>query len=437
MMKKITYFFPILWLFLMSCEESIVVPNTKMLVSIGSTYAMSNTVAQISVTASQNPIDLNEIGIVWSTKSNPTTADNRQSSGGINNVQSYSFKLENLTPGAVYYLRAYYVSEGVTSYSSDEVLFTQNYDPNWSPLSSPVISPGSYVLSSGGNYSGNGGIIFYAVDKTTNIARAIFFYPGSDEWVLRYYFPGLYQDAPMRFEPFAANFRLGTSNFALIGGGYNKEPNGEKIFLKDYRIAGITGYIWFPSYPGANVPNTYFGIDEYPYILENTSKGKLWRFNLDRSVWDAVGTVPVAKEAKFICFDTGDRAFVLPESDDWDDNLDGFYEYLPKTNQWKPMAGFKGENRRRALSFVYNGKLYYGAGQSTKTLKGLRDIWEYNPATNTWKLFANYPGTGTLNLVTLMVNNILYVGFGQQVITTQNKGEGFANVLDFWRFTIR
>jgi hypothetical protein len=413
-----------------------IVPTSKLLVSIGSTYALSNTVAQISVTTSQNPLNVNEIGVVWATKSNPiTTTDNRQSTGGINNIQSYSFKLENLIPGAVYYLRAYYVSEGVTSYSSDEIVFTQNYDPNWSPLSSPSINPGSYLLSSDGTYSANGGIIFYSVDKATSIAKSIFFYAGSNEWALQYYFPNIYRDEPMRFEPFAANFRLGSSNFTLIGGGYSREPNGKKFFLKDFRIAGITGYIWRPSYPGANVTTTNFGIGQYPYILENTSNGKLWRFNLDRSEWDVVGTVPVAKEAKFISFDIGRRAFVLPESNDWNDNLDNFYEYLPSTNEWKPMECFKGENRRRGVSFVYNGKLYYGAGQSTKTFKGLRDIWEYNPATNLWRQFATYPGTGTVNLVTLMINNILYIGFGQQIVTTQNKGEGFTDVADFWKFT--
>ncbi len=436
-MKKIIHFLPILWVFLVSCGDSIVVPNSKLLVSVGSTYAISNTVAEISVLTSQNPLNIKEIGVVWATKSNPTTTDNRQSTGGINNVQSYFFKLENLTPGAVYYLRAYYVSEGVTSYSSDEVIFIQNYDPNWSPLPSPIIDVGSYVLPSETNYLGFGGLTYYVVSKNTNTAKTVYFYSGTDEWVIPSYNSFAYQEKAMRFEPFNANFSLGSSSFAVVGGGYTRESNGERLFLKDYRIVGITGYIWFPYYPGANVPTTNFGIGEYPYILENSSKGKLWRFILDKSQWEEVGKVPVAKEAKFVCFDIGDRAFVLPESDDWDDNLDDFYEYLPKTNQWKPMAGFKGENRRRGLSFTYNGKLYYGAGQSTKTLKGLRDIWEYDPKTNTWRPFATYPGTGTANLVTLMINNILYIGFGQQIVTTQNRSEGFTDVVDFWRFTIR
>jgi hypothetical protein len=438
-MKKIKYFFPIILAFLLSCGDSTdVVPTSKVLVSLVYAYSMSNTVAEANVVTSQNPLNINEIGVVWATKSNPTTADNRQSVGGINNVLSYALKLDNLTSGTTYYLRAYYVAQGVTTYGSDEIVFTQNYDPNWSHLPSPVINPGSYVLSSGGAFSGSGGgIVYYAVDKATNIAKTIFFYPGSDQWGLRYYNSDVSKELPMRFESFSANFRLGILNPTLVGGGYYKQPNGKKFFLKDFRIEGVDGYTWNPSYPGSDVTTTTFGLGEYAYILESTSKGRLWRFGIVKDEWEAVNTVPVAKEAKFVSFDIGEKAFILPESNDWNDNLDNFYEYLPSNNQWKLMAAFKGENRRRGLSFVYNGKLYYGAGQSTKTLKGLRDIWEYNPTTNVWRQIAIYPGSGTLNLLTLMVDKSLYIGFGQQVIPNENQGESFTDVGDFWRFTIR
>jgi hypothetical protein len=442
-MKKIKHFFPIILAFMMSCaSQTDIVPTSKLQVSIVSTYAASNTLAEVNVVTSQNPLNVNEIGVVWATKSNPTTADNQQSTGGINNVQSYAFKLSNLTAGATYYLRAYYVAEGVTNYSSDEIVFTQNYDPNWSSVPSPVVAPGSYILSSGGIFSGSGGgIVYYSVDKATNIAKSIFFYPGADDWELRFYNRDLIKDVPMRFEPFSANYVLKTPDktlsVTLRGGGYYKQANGKKFFLKDFRIENVDGYTFSPSYPGAEAVTSSFGLESNGYILENTSKGRLWRFSLAKNEWSAINTVPVARDAKFISFDIGERAFVLPESSDWNDNLDGFYEYLPSTNQWKSMTPFKGENRRRGLSFVHNGKLYYGAGQSTKTLKGLRDIWEYNPSTNDWKQIAIYPGTGTLNLVTLMINNVLYIGFGQQVIPNQNQGEGFTDVGDFWRFTIR
>jgi hypothetical protein len=409
-----------------------------MLISVSYVYSINNTVTEVNIVTSQNPIFLDEVGIVWATKSNPTTEDNRQPRNSINNVKSYIFKLENLTLGATYYLRAYYVSKGVTTYSSDEIAFTQNYDPDWVHLPSPEIIPGSYLLSSGGTFSGKISVVnYYAVDKTTNIAKVNFFFPDVEQWGLPYFNSLVYRDAPMRYEPFNANFHLGSLDVVLVGGGYNKQFNGNKFFLKNFKIEGLDGYPSYPSYPGSYITTTSFGIEEYPYILENMSKGKLWRFDVTKSQWDELGNIPVAKGAKFISFDIGDRAFILPESNDWNDNLDSFYEYLPTNNQWKPIATFKGENRRRGLSFVCDGKLYYGAGQSTKTLKGLRDIWEYDPTTNIWKQFVSYPGSGTLNLVTLVVNKNLYIGFGQQVITNENKGESFTDVGDFWRFTIR
>ncbi len=438
-MKKIKYLYPILLVFMMSCEDRRVIPFSKMLTTITYAYSMSPTTAEVSIVTSQNPIFLDEVGVVWSVKSNTTTDGNRLSSKSVNNLRGYTYKLENLTPNTTYYLRAYYINQGVIFYDSDEVALTQNYDNTWTHLPSPTIDIGSYILASEGtSFGDNGENTFYAVDKTTNLFKRNYFSPRSDKWVIPYSDPRLFRDIPepMRFEPFTADFLLNSDNITLIGGGYNKEFNGNRFFRKDFKIVGFTNF-GSPSYPGANVSTSTFGIGTSPYVLENTSKGKLWRFNMVRSEWNETGTVPVAKEAKFISFSIGDRAFILPESNDWNDNLDGFYEYLPKTNQWKPMAAFKGENRRRGLSFVYNGKLYYGAGQSTKTLKGLRDIWEYNPTTNTWKPFVNYPGLGTLNLVTLVINNSLYIGFGQQVDPSENKGEGFSHVTDFWKFTIQ
>lgn len=439
-MKKIRHFFPIILVFLMSCDDyTSTIPFSKMLVTVTYAYPLNTTTAEIKIVTSQNPVFLDEVGVVWSTKSNTTIANTRLSSKSINNLRGYTYKLENLTPGTTYYLRAYYINQGVTFYDFDEVAFTQNYDNNWVHIPSPTIDIGSYILpSEGTSFGDNGENIFYAVDKTTNMSKKSCFSPRSDVWVIQYSDPTFLRDipVPMRFEPFTADFQLNSDNLKLIGGGYNKESNGKKFFLKDFKIAGFTNF-GSPSYPGTNASTSTFGIDTYPYVLENTSKGKLWRFNIRRSEWNEVGTVPVAKEAKFISFSIGDRAFILPESNDWNDNLDDFYEYIPSTNQWKLMATFKGENRRKGVSFVYNGKLYYGAGQSTKTLKGLRDIWEYNPTTNVWKPFVTYPGLGTLNLVTLIINNTLYIGFGQQVVISENKGESFTHVTDFWKFTIR
>jgi hypothetical protein len=438
-MKKILYC--TLLLFVLACgDSSEIVPQSKLLVSVVYAYSVSNTVGEVSVALSENSSIAEEVGIVWATKSNPTIADNRQSVNGGNNGQTYSLKINNLTSGTTYYIKAYYFSQGVITYSLEELVFTQNYDPNWVNLPSPVISSGRYMLSSRESFTGGGGgVLYYSVDKNTNTSKSNFFYPSIDEWDISNFNSDVNKETPMRFEPFRANYNLKTERplpVVLTGGGYYKQANGKKFFLKDFRIEGIIGFTFQPSYPGIDATTSSFGINGDGYILENTQKGKLWRFATANFQWEAMNSVPIAKEAKFVSFDIGERAFILPESNNWKEDLDPLYEYL-STNQWKVITTFKGENRRRGVSFVYNNKLYYGAGQSTKTRKGLRDIWEYNPTTDIWKQNATYPGSGTVNLVPLMVQNVLYIGFGQQVIPNENQGETFNDVLDFWKFTIK
>jgi hypothetical protein len=437
-MKRLLYLFPFLLVILVACESYVdTAPYEKLRISLVYAYSSSKTVGEANVVLSQFSNNVDEVGVVWATKSNPTIADNRQSVNHIDLVENYTLLMNNLVEGTTYYIRAYFTFQGVTIYSTDEIAFTQNHNPDWVHLPSPSIELNHYVLSSGGVYSyRSNSIIFYSVNKTTNIAKNIYFYPDVEGWDLKYYNKEYEDGKPMRFEPFKADFVFSSTKISLVGGGYNKQFGGKKFFLKDFRLEGLGGYLWSPSYPGKDVTTTTFGVGGNPYVLENTSKGVLWRYNTQVFQWEAMNTVPLAKEAKFISFDTGTRAFILPESDNWNDDLDPLYEYLP-TNQWKAITTFKGENRRRGLSFTYNGKLYYGAGQSTKTLKGLRDIWEYNPTTNIWRQIATYPGSGTLNLITLIIGGNLYIGFGQQVIPNENQGESFTDVGDFWRFTIR
>ena len=438
-MKKLIVLSSFLVFLASACESTgEIVIYEKILVSIVYTYSTSNTAGEANVALSQSSKNINEVGVVWATKSNPTIADNRESLKHDSNSQSYALKLNNLSSGITYYIRAYYILEGTITYSTDELVFTQNYDPNWINVPSPTIDTDNYVLSSGGVFSFNtSGFVYFSVNKNTNIAKSLFFYPGSDQWQFRNSNSDFDKDAPMRFEPFRADFTLGGGiNATLAGGGYYKQQDGNKFFLRDFKVEGVSGYYWLPSYPGTNVNTTAFGIVGDGYILENTANGRLWRYSMQTFQWENRNTVPISKEAYFISFDIGERAFVLPESADWNDDLDALYEYLP-TNEWKKITTFKGENRRRGVAFTHNGRLYYGAGQSTKTLKGLRDIWEYNPTTDVWRQIANYPGSGTLNLVTLVVGDNLYIGFGQQVIPNPLKGETLNDVNDFWRFTIR
>jgi hypothetical protein len=88
-MKKIKYLSSLLLILVMSCDSSEEIQYFKKLsVSIVYAYSMSNTVGEANVATSDFSNQFDEIGVVWSTKSNPTTADNRESVSGINNVQT-------------------------------------------------------------------------------------------------------------------------------------------------------------------------------------------------------------------------------------------------------------------------------------------------------------------------------------------------------------
>lgn len=83
---------------------------------------LTSAVAAGSVTALgvPNPI---QHGVVWDTEANPSIDDNKTTDGPLSATGSFSCNLTGLTPGTVYYLRAYATNAAGTVYG-DEVTFT-------------------------------------------------------------------------------------------------------------------------------------------------------------------------------------------------------------------------------------------------------------------------------------------------------------------------
>jgi hypothetical protein len=428
------YYLP-LYILLFSCTPNDETAPALPIISIVSAYSANTTKGEANVILSTATPLCDEVGIVWSEQSNLTNTGNRQTLAPAKGAIAYTIPMSNLQIGKIYYVKAYYTLNGTTTYSNEQISFIHNFSSNWTRQASPTLDVGRYVLADGTVYSGSqGGLAFYAVDKNTNVAKQTIFYQGEGQWDIKYYYRPVSKDAPMRFNAFNASFQASGKNLTLIGGGYYKGQDEQKFYLKDFQVNGISGYLWEPPYPGADVITSSFGLDNHAFILENSANGKLWRYSTYTYSWEAVGSVPEAKGAKFVSFDIGERAFVLVESDNWNDDLSGFYEYLPLSKQWKKKATFKGENRRRGIAFTLEGKIYYGAGQSTKTLQALRDIWTYDPANDIWKKTTDYPGAGTVNLVSVPMNGYAYIGFGQQAIANADKGESFFDATDFWLF---
>jgi hypothetical protein len=401
------------------------------------TYSISDTEVESSLTLSVADRQVSEVGVVWADRPNPTTSNARQSLTDVANQTQFFIRIPGLRQGQTLYVRAYYVRGGETLYSTAELTLTHRFNgTNWLRLPSPKLEPERYISPDGVTFTGNnGGITFNAVNRTTEYAKPTSYFPGFEGWDPSFFRSVESRDAPMRFGMFRAGFTTpGGRRGTLVGGGYYKQPTGDRFYLKEIKVDGFDGYKWDPPYPGADVPTSSFGLGTYGYVLENKANGKLWRFDPLALTWEAVANVPVAKEGRFVSFGFSDRAFMLAEPANRADALAGLYEFMPTKNEWQLRKPFPGENRRWGVAFVAGTRLYYGAGQSAGTLRPLRDLWAYDPAADSWQRVADYPGSGTVNLVSFVVDRNIYLGFGQQVVPNAAQGEAFTDVFDFWRF---
>ena len=92
-------------------------------------------------------------GVCWSTNQNPTTKDGKTSDGtGLGTFTSY---LTGLTPGALYYVRAYAINSGGTSYGNQLTITTN--DTLSTITTTAVLGVTSTTASSGGSIYSNGG----------------------------------------------------------------------------------------------------------------------------------------------------------------------------------------------------------------------------------------------------------------------------------------
>jgi len=92
-------------------------------------------------------------GVCWSANTNPTTADNTMSSGSGTGV--FISSLTSLSPGTLYYVRAYATNSAGTAYGNQISFFTRVQLPVLNTI--PVTSVTATSAVSGGNITDNGG----------------------------------------------------------------------------------------------------------------------------------------------------------------------------------------------------------------------------------------------------------------------------------------
>lgn len=123
--------------------------TTQAVSSIAQTTAVSG--VQVSAGFSDDVLDK---GICWSTTDNPTTALNKLSGGKGSGTSSLI--LNGLTPGSVYYLRAYVTTKNEAIYGNQQQFRTFNYQLATLTLS-PVANITQTTAICGGNVTYLGG----------------------------------------------------------------------------------------------------------------------------------------------------------------------------------------------------------------------------------------------------------------------------------------
>ncbi len=93
-------------------------------------------------------------------------------------------------------------------------------------------------------------------------------------------------------------------------------------------------------------------------------------------------------------------------------NLKDFWQYNPDTDEWKKIQDFPGGALFSATSFVIGNKGYVCLGQNGTT--SVKTLWEYDPVYDQWNQRANFPSNGRYGAGSFVIDNVAYVGCGSE-----------------------
>lgn len=156
-MKTKFSIFPVLFVALLlsilfCCKKEAI--KTAPTISISAvTNITANSAASVGEITSDGGATITARGVCWSTNQNLTTADNKTTDGSGSG--SFSSSITGLTPGSIYYLKAYAINSVGIGYSSQTSLKTLSLEPVLTTTDLSAIT--STTASSGGNITNDGG----------------------------------------------------------------------------------------------------------------------------------------------------------------------------------------------------------------------------------------------------------------------------------------
>ncbi len=110
------------------------------------------------------------------------------------------------------------------------------------------------------------------------------------------------------------------------------------------------------------------------------------------SSWEALPQPPAELPGRnnHVVATVGGKIY-LGLGNDNDFAFNDWWRYDPATGNWERLADFPGKPRNLAFSFVINGKIYVGGGDSLILRPHYADVYVYDPATDAWQGVASLP----------------------------------------------
>lgn len=147
-----------------------------------------------------------------------------------------------------------------------------------------------------------------------------------------------------------------------------------------------------------------YGLDEqdYPETVDHYGYMKdMWRFEPKTNGWKELAPFPGENRTEGVCFEIDGVGYIgLGRRFDGTDHVyyNDFYKFTPPSTDadddlgtWEAIAPYPGIGRYGSISFVVDGEGYVGTGASKGNIYH-SDFFKYNPSTNTWtKVESTFP----------------------------------------------
>lgn len=430
-MKKIV----LLWslLALTACEKTAEIMNRPVRVELLSVVLRNNT--SVEVEGRANGANGAEFGVVYGLKPLPTLADNRQPKGQINKAyQEFVVDIEALTTGQRYYFRTYVKENEEIKYSSQiELIIT--LPRVWRRLNRIDISndyqPLPEILADG---NANTLTVYFRTPDSEALEAIAGRIEIGDEFS---FWSGITAPRPalLNYQRFYLRYADGNRElFQGLGYQYNPQLPNPYQFSRIFIGEPPPGRGRLPDYPGADAPVALFHFNNVAYFLEKGGNYQLWFYDNDAPSrgFQQRAALPVKSGTDFQAFSINNKGYIIAEGNPVGNPVRVF-EYDPARDQWNAKASFTGESRTKGTAWA-RGKLgYYGMGQATGRVAGLKDIWQYDPATDRWTAVAEYPGGGNVGLGVAVMNGQVYLGFGYRAVASAAGAFQYAPRYDLWQ----